>query len=109
MTPGQAADVTQAEGLLGDLRPGAVVADKAYDSDELVASIEACGAAAVIPPKSNRKVQREYDRHVYKQRSAVEQFIGRIKEFRRVATRYDKTARNYLGFVYLACIIDLLR
>ena len=74
-----------------------------------MASIEARSAEAVIPPKSNRKVQRGYDKHVYRQRSVVEQFIGRLKEFRRVATRYDKTARNYLGFVHLACIIDLLR
>ena len=109
LTGGQAADVTQAEALLGDLTPGAVVADKAYDSDDLVASIERRGAKAVIPPKSNRVVQREYDVHVYKQRGLVEQFIGRLKEFRRVATRYEKTARNYLGFIHVACIMDLLR
>jgi len=109
VTGGQAADITQAEALLDGLAPGAVVADKAYDSDELVAAVEGRGAEAVIPPRSNRRVERAYDAHLYRQRGLVERFIGRIKEFRRVATRYEKKAQNFLGFVHLACIMDLLR
>jgi transposase len=86
-----------------------VIGDKGYDSGAFVATVERQGAQAVIPPRSNRKVQREYDRHLYKERNLVERFINRIKRFRRVATRYDKTARNYLAFVPVACILDLLR
>ena len=109
LTAGQASDVEQAEALLGGLRPGAVVADKAYDSDALVRAVEARGATAVIPPKKNRTVLRSYDEHLYRQRSVVEQFVGRLKEFKRVATRYDKTATSFLAFVHVACIMDWLR
>lgn len=82
-----------------------VIGDKGYDSDALVQSIEANGAEAVISPKRNRKVQREYD----KDRNLVERFFGKIKPFRRVATRYEKTARNFLAFVHVASIMVLLR
>jgi transposase len=100
--------VTQAEALIGDHEPGAVIADKGYDSDELVRSIEARGAEAVIPPRSNRKAPRVIDRHTYKERNRAERFINRIKRNRRVATRYEKTARNFLAFVHVASIMVLL-
>ncbi len=64
--------------------------------------IEAQEAEAVIPSKRNRKVQREIDLNLYKDRNKIERFFGRLKHYRRVATRYEKTARNYMAFVYLA-------
>lgn len=88
---------------------GAIIADKAYDSDAVVAAAKRQGAEAVIPPKKNRKVAREYDRHLYKERKKVEWFINLLKQYRRVATRYEKTARNFLGFVYVASAMILLR
>ena len=108
LTPGQQADVTQAEVLLEGYTPEAVIADKAYDSDALVTTIEAQPAVAVIPPRENRKQLRDYDRILYKARNLVERFINRIKHFRRVATRYEKTARNFLAFVQVASIMVLL-
>ena len=109
LTPGQAADVTQAEALLKDVPAEVVIGDKGYDSDPLVAVIEAQGAEAVIPPKKNRTVQREYDQDRYKDRNLVERFFSKVKQYRRVATRYEKTARNFLAFVHVASIMILLR
>lgn len=87
----------------------AVIADKAYDSDAVVAAARGRGAEAVIPSRKNRKVPRGYDKHLYKERKKVEWFINLLKQYRRVATRYEKTARNFLGFVHLASITILLR
>ena len=84
-----------------------IIADKGYYSDAFIATVEARHAEAVIPPRSNLKEQRQYDRHLYKERNLVERFISRIKQFRRVATRYEKTARNFLAFVHLASITVL--
>jgi putative transposase len=86
-----------------------VIADKGYDSDKLVQKIEKQGAEAVIPPKKNRKVLRTYDEYVYKERNQVERFINLMKQYRRVATRYEKTARNFLGFIHVAASLVLLR
>lgn len=108
LTGGQVADVTQGAALVAGIEAGHVIADKGYDSNELVGTIEASGAKAVIPPRSNRKEKREYDRHLYKDRNLVERFINRVKQCRRIATRYEKTARNYLAFWHLASIIVLL-
>jgi transposase len=108
VTAGQVADVTQAEALVAGLETDHVIADKGYDSSKFVGAIEAGGATAVIPPRSNRKEPRDYDEHLYKERNLVERFLNRIKHCRRVATRYDKTARNYLAFVTLASIMVLL-
>jgi transposase len=85
-----------------------VIGDKGYDSDEFVRAIETAGATAVIPPRENRIEQREYDKDLYKARNLVERFWSRMKQFRRVATRYEKTARNFLGFVRVAAIMVLL-
>ena len=109
LTAGQVGDLTQAESLLEGLAPGAVIADKGYDSDKFVAKVGSIGAEVVIPPLGCRKVLREYDEHIYKERNKVERFIGLIKQFRRVATRYEKTARNFLAFVHVASIMVLLR
>ena len=88
---------------------GAVIADKAYDSEALVRRIEGRGAVAVIPPKKNRKAPRVYDKHLYKERNKVERLVHLLKRYRRVATRYEKTDPNYLGFVYVAAVMVLLR
>jgi len=106
--PGEEHDVTRAEELLGDERPDGVIADKGYDSDELVAAIRRRGAEAVIPPRSNRTTKRRWNKRKYKLRNLAERFINRIKHYRRVATRYEKTARNYLSFVHLASALVLL-
>jgi transposase len=109
LSPGQDADVTHAATLLGDLEPEAVIGDKGYDSDALADTIEQRGAEVVIPPKSNRTAPREYDRVLYKERNKVERCVGLLKQFRRVATRYEKTARNFLGMATLAAIAIWLR
>lgn len=106
---GQVHDVTQAQALLEDLTPEAVLADKAYDADALLACIENKGAKAVIPPKANRKVKREFDRYQYRNRNLIERFFARIKQFRRVATRYDKLASRFASFVALAASLLWLK
>jgi transposase len=108
LTGGQVADVTQGAALVEGVGAERVIADKGYDSNELVETIGAAGAEAVIPPRSNRKEPRKYDKHLYKERSLVERFINRVKQCRRIATRYEKTARNYLAFWQLASTIVLL-
>ena len=105
----QEADVTQAGPLLEGLLIEVVIGDKGYDSDEVVETIEAKGAEAVIPPRRNRKEPRSYDAERYKDRNLAERFWHKIKQFRRVATRYEKTARNFLAFVHVAAIMVLLR
>jgi transposase len=109
LTAGQAADVTQAEPLIQGHEADAVIADKAYDSNAVVDTAKRQGAEAVIPSKKNRKVPREYDQHLYKERRKVEWFINLLKQYRRVATRYEKTAVNFLGFIHVASIMVLLR
>jgi transposase len=109
LTGGQEADVTHAEPLMKGHKAGGFIADKAYDSDAVVGAAKRQGAEAVIPSKKNRKVPRGYDEHLHKNRKKVEWFINLLKQYRRVATRYEKTARNFLGFVHVASIMILLR
>ncbi|ACC76654.1 hypothetical protein Bphy_7770 (plasmid) [Paraburkholderia phymatum STM815] len=104
VTEGQVADISCAVQLVEHLRTGAVIADKGYDSDAFVQAIRATHAKVVIPPRSNRKTKRRYDRGLYRTRNLVERFFNRIKHFRRVSTRYDKLADSYLVFASLACI-----
>lgn len=103
LTGGEVADITQAHALIEGLSTEAVMGDKGYDADALIARIRAAGAQAVIPPRSNRTEQRTYDRHLYKDRNLVERFFNRIKQFRRIATRYEKLARNYFSMLNLVC------
>ncbi len=107
LTPGQGSDIDQAENLIADYDADAVIADKAYDSNKFIETIEESGAEAVIPSRRNRKEKREIDKNLYKDRNKIERFFNRIKHYRRVATRYDKTARNYLAFVHGALIVTL--
>lgn len=105
LTPGQAADITQAEPLLERLDPEAVIADKGYDSDALVETLEARQITPVISPKANRKVPRACDFALYRERNLVERFFNKIKHYRAIATRFDKLASTFLAGVLLVCVI----
>ncbi len=109
LTAGQVADVTQAPALLAGLSANYAIMDKAYDADEVLELIEQQNMTPVIPPKANRKVQRDYDRHLYKERHLVECFINKIKHYRHVFSRFDKTARNYMSFVRFTAALIWLR
>ena len=109
LTAAQESDIKQAEDLLADHAPAAVIADRGYDSKALVAEVESRGAGAVIPTQKNRKEQREVDPHLYAERNVGERFWSRAKQYRRVATRYDKKDANYLGFVQVASIMVMPR
>jgi transposase len=109
LTAGQESDIGQAEGLLAGHAPAAVIADKGYDKQELVDGIEGRGAEAVIPPRANRLDQRAIDPHLYRERNVVERFWAQAKQFRRVATRYEKKAKNFLGFVWVASLMVMLK
>jgi transposase len=109
LTPGQASDMSQARALIEGSPVEVVIADKGYDSRAVVAAIEARGAEAVIPGLKDRARQRDYDRERYKDRNLAERFWSKAKQYRRVATRYEKTARNFLAFVHVASIMILLR
>jgi len=108
LSPGQDHDVTQGPELIKDSKATKVIGDKAYDSDAFIAQVEAQGATPVIPPRENRNQARAYDREEYKKRNVVERFINLLKQSRRLATRYEKTARNFLAFVQFASILVML-
>ena len=104
LTGAQAADSPHLPELIAGLETTAVLADKGYDSDSNREAIRDQGAEPCIPPRKNRNEVVDYDRHLYKERNVVERFYGQIKQYRRVATRYDKKAKNFLGFVWVASI-----
>ena len=106
LTEGQRHDVTCGEILLEGLEPEFVIGDKGYDSDPLRKKIRSIGAKPVIPSRRTHRIRR-HDRQRYKLRNVVERFISRLKHCRRVATRYDKLAATFLGFVQFASIITL--
>jgi transposase len=109
LTAGQAHDLEGADALLPQMQADVLLADKAYDADErVIEPLKAAGKAAVIPPRANRKVQRTYDEDLYKERHLIENFFLRLKQFRAIATRYDKRAVNFLAGVYLASTLILL-
>jgi transposase len=91
--------------MLSEARGTSVIADKGYDANSVIDLIEAQGSRAVIPPRRHRKVQRAYDRDVYKHRYLVEHMFQKIKRCRRVATRFEKLAATFLGMVLMACIL----
>ncbi len=95
--------MTHTQALIEGFDVGAVLADKGYDANHVLEYLAQRGIQAVIPPKANRVEQREYDRHAYKDRNLVERFFCRLKQFRRIATRYEKLARNFFGMLSLAC------
>lgn len=108
--PGQQADCQRAADLLVAAEgAGNVLADKAYDTNAVVAAVEALGAQVVIPSKKNRKITRLIDRNLYRDRNKVERFFSRLKQFRRLATRYEKTASSFLGMVHFVSALLWLR
>ena len=109
LTGGHRSDYTQALALLDGYKAKAVLGDKGYDADYIVAAAENMGAIAVIPPKSNRKTLREYDEDLYKERNLVERMFGKLKQFRRIATRYDKTKTAFMAFIHIASILLWLK
>jgi len=104
ITPGNVADVSEASRLLEAAHGANFIADKGYDADAVVDAAQAKGMNVVIPPRSNRINPRPTDFVLYKERHLVENFFCKLKHFRRVATRYEKTARNFLGFLLLASV-----
>ena len=103
LRPGQGHDLEGADLLLPAIQADTVIADKAYDADErVIRPLEQAGKTLVIPPRSNRSNPRLYDRELSKARHLIKNFFARLKKFRGIATRYDKTARNFLAAIYLA-------
>lgn len=109
LTAGQRHDSPHAARLIEDFEPQVLIADKGYDSDPLIESVTAKGLIAVIPPKKNRLVQREYDRHLYRERHLIECFINKIKHYRRVFSRFEKLSKNYMGFLHFVSALIWLR
>lgn len=109
LTGGQVHDITQAQALLALVEPEALLGDKGYDADHFVDSLTARAISVVIPPKSNRKVKRDCDFALYRERNLVERFFCIIKHFRAIATRYEKTAQNFLAGLHLVCALAWLK
>jgi len=106
LTEGQAHDLQGADVFLENFEAQALLADKAYDADErVVKKLKGQRAEIVIPPKSNRKNPREYDKELYKARHLIENFFAKLKHYRAIATRYDKLANSFLGAIYLAATV----
>ncbi len=105
LTPGQASDKTTTPALLEGLGlRGDVLADRGYFARGIIELIETAGGTAHIPSQSNVRVRRSVDLEIYRQRNLVERFFNKLKHFRRIATRYDKLARNFLAALALASI-----
>jgi transposase len=109
LTPGQASEIKQAPELIKGINGANILADKAFDCDEFLAQIVSQDCTPVIPPRSNRKIQREVDYYLYKERHLVECFFGKIKHFRRIFSRFDKMAQAYMSFLAFASTIIWLR
>jgi len=106
LTGGQVADCCAGEVLLGSLAAGVIVhADRGYDSDAIRRQIEAAGCTPNIPPKANRRWKPCFSPFLYRGRNAIERMFGRLKDFRRIATRYDKLATTFLAAVCLAATV----
>jgi transposase len=103
LSPGQSSDKTVAPALLEGLKPQRdLIADRGYDARAIIDLIASRGGRAHIPTCRDRKVQRSVEPALYRQRNLIERFFNKLKHFRRIATRYDKTARNFLAAVLLA-------
>ena len=108
-TPGQAGDCPQAPALLEGLSPGQVIADTSYDSDQNRAYCAEKGIEVVVPNRPNRTDPAPFDEEQYEDRNKIERFFNRMKQHRRLATRYEKTAVSFLAFWHIAAAMDWLR
>jgi transposase len=109
ITPGQRSDFIEAPKLLADIENAYVIADKGYDSNAIRELIQQQNCIAVIPPRSNRTTLIDYDEYIYKERHAIECFFSKIKQFRRIFSRFDKSARNFAAFLSFAGALVWLR
>jgi transposase len=109
LTPGQSSEIKQASKLIEGIQNRNVLGDKAYDCDAFIQKIESQNCVAIIPPKENRKIKREVDYILYKERHLIECFFSKVKQFRRVFSRFDKMAVAYMGFLAFASTIISLR
>ena len=109
LTGGERNDITQAQLLVKDFSAAYVIADKGYDAEAFVLTLKERNCEVVIPSRRNHKVQRKIDEHLYKERHLIENQIGKLKHFRRVFSRFDKLAKNYLSFIYFASTVVWLR
>jgi len=105
LTEGQASEYGQAESLIEGYQADYILADKGYDSDHFVKIITDSGAIAVIPSRRNRKQPRDHDKVLYKERNLVERLFQKLKHFRRIATRYERLARNYQAMLHLVATV----
>jgi transposase len=109
LSPGQTHEMKLAYELLASIHDAYVACDSAYDAAPLVERLLANGCTPVIPSNPTRTLQREFDRHLYKERHLVENFFQRIKRLRRIAMRFEKLARNFLAFLHLAAMLVWLQ
>jgi transposase len=109
LTGGQRHDITQAESLIVDFESEFVIADRSYDSADFLQTIIDSGAVPVIPPRANSKQPRDYDEWLYRERHLVECFIGKIKHYRRIFSRFEKLASRFLGFLSFVGALIWLR
>jgi putative transposase len=105
LSGGQTADVRMALDLVQGLKPDKIIADKAYDTDWLLYYLESEGIEALIPPKANRLQRRHIDYKAYKQRNVIERTINKLKQYRKIATRYEKTSPSFISLCYLAATL----
>ena len=109
LSAGQRHEISQAETLIEGISRTTLIGDKGYDSNAFIESLKAKDCACVIPPKRNRLNPRDYDKHVYKERHLIECFFGKIKHFRRIFSRFDKTAASFLSFLHFVSMFIWLR
>ena len=109
LAPGQRNDIVYAEALIQDVTHAKVLADKGYDSNHLIEVIPDQDCVAVIPSRRNRRHERDHDRHIYKERHLIECFFGKIKHFRRICSRFDKTAKAFMSFLHFVSVLLWLR
>src|SRR3982751_6379519 len=109
LLPGQHHDIVGVRPLIEGVAFGALLGDKAFDADWLRADLDGRGAAAVIPPKVNRKASLDYDKAMYRWRHLIENYFAKLKEFRAIATRYDKTDTSFRANIFLAAAVIAAR
>jgi transposase len=109
VTKGTAADCTQAEGLITDIKAQYLLADKGYDSNKIIKQALDQGMEPVIPPRKNRKIQRPYDVDLYKLRHIIENTFLRLKDWRGIATRYAKNIKSFVAAVQIRCLMLWLK